>query len=311
LAKYYYHYPPEPYSLRVCFDAENREILYSQYIALAKMYNIEFSEQVPIPEQVKLIKENWLEQQRDYLLIYDNVSNAENLEGLLPEQVKLIKENWVEKQRDCLLIYDNVSNAENLEGLLPEQGKHHIIITTRNEVDWPTHQMLAIDVVEEHESMKLLEKMLGFGIKFPELAKVLGYLPLPLAQAGAYIEEKSKSVDDYLELYARYPSYLMSDTTLELAPKHEPIWTTFDKDFKELETICPSAMTTLKLASSLDGEIIQEKILKSMLEIAIDEPINLLWNDIKGYISQYSLMDIDAEKHEFKMHTLVQNILRE
>jgi tetratricopeptide (TPR) repeat protein len=277
LAKYYYLCPPRPYALRVWFNAEDRELLYLQYIDLARVNGIEYEEKMPIQEQARQVKK------------------------------------WLETQKDCLLVYDNVPNAKQVEGLLPENGKHHILITSRNEVEWPAHQKIDIDVMEEHEAIALIGKITGCQAeneRIKELVSTLHYMPLALAQAGAYIAEKQTNIEDYLNLYRKYQSIVMSDDTLARNPKHAPVWITFNMNFQALEEDCPSALTTLKQASWLDASVVPEILLKTMLQDSKDKPLELLWGDVKSHIGRYSLMRIDREGHELSMHRLLQDILR-
>ena len=277
LTKYYYLYPPRPYTLRAWFNADSKEQLYGQYIELAKANGLLIDNEIPIEEQVKLVK------------------------------------NWLEKQKDCLLVYDNVPGARQLEGLLPEKGKHHILISSRNGVVWPTRQKLDVDVMEQEEAIALICRITDCSKihpRLPELVNTLGYLPLALAQAGAYIAETQISIADYLDRYKKYQLELMSDETLARNPKHEPVWITFDMNFKALEEACPSALTTLQQASWLHASDMPELLLRTTLKDRDDKPADLLWDAIKRNIGRYSLMRVDSNKHTLSMHRLVQEILQ-
>ena len=277
LARYYYLNPLRPYVIRAWFNAENKKQLYAQYVELAKLHGIEYSKEMPIEEQARSVK------------------------------------SWLDRQKDCLLVYDNVPDAKQLEGLLPEQGKHHILITSRNEVDWPMHQKLDIDVMEQEEAIALICRITDCSKihpRLPELVNTLGYLPLALAQAGAYIAEKQTSIEDYLELYRKYQSILMSDETLARNPKHEPVWVTFNMNFEALGKDCPSALTILKQVSWLDASVVPELLLKTMLSDTKTGSADLLWAEVKRYIGHYSLMRVDSNKHTLSMHRFLQDILR-
>ncbi|OJW71482.1 MAG: hypothetical protein BGO68_03765 [Candidatus Amoebophilus sp. 36-38] len=277
LAKYYYLCPPRPYALRAWFNAEDKALLYSQYVDLARANGIEFERAMPIQKQARQIK------------------------------------NWLETQKDCLLVYDKVPNAKQLEGLLPKQGKHHILITSRNEVDWPIHQKLDVDIMEEDEAIALVNRIAGpqdSEIKLKELVKTLGYLPLALAQAGAYMAEKQTTIGDYLIVYRKYQSLIMNDGTLARNPTHEPLWGTFNMDFKTLKADCPSALRTLKQVSWLDASVVPELLLKTMLKDTKDKSRDLIWDEVKRHIGHYSLIHIHTERHQLIMHQLLQDILR-
>ena len=277
LARHYYLNPPNPYTLRAWFNAENKDQLYAEYVELGKSYGIDFSEKAPIQEQAMHIK------------------------------------RWLERQKDCLLVYDNALGSKELEGVLPEEGKHHILITSRNSVGWPAHQQLEVDVMEEGEAIDLICKITGCkkdtpGIK--DLVNILQYMPLALAQAGAYMAEKKTSIRKYLDRYSKYKAELLGNENLSKSPKHAAVWVTFNMNFKALKKKCPSALTTLKQASWLAASVIPEILLESMIEGSKDEHLDLLWDDVKGYISRYSLMRIDAQEEKLSMHRLVQDILR-
>ncbi len=274
LAQYYYQHPPRPYTLRAWFYGESKEQIYLQYIELANVHGIKFTDNMPIEEKGKKIK------------------------------------TWLGEQKDCLLIYDNVSGIKIVEEVLPEQGKHHILITSRNAIDWPVHQMLDVDVMEEAEAIALIGKITGYkedDSNIKQLAKTLGYLPLALAQAGAYIAVKSLSIKDYLDLYQDYQPKLLIDKSAR-NPKHEPIWITFDINFEALEKDCPKALETLKQASWLGSSAIPEILLLLMVNSTEDK--RLIWNDIKKYIKGYSLMRINIEEKQLSIHPLLQDIIR-
>jgi hypothetical protein len=287
LAKYYYLHPYRSYTLRAWFNAEDKELLYSQYVDLAKF-----------------AKANKLAKAKDIEL---------KEEMHIQEQAGQVK-NWLERQKDCLLVYNNVQDANQLEGLLPKRKKHHILITSRNEVDWFAHQKLDIDVMEEDEAIALIGKITGCqkeNVRIKELVNTLNYLPLALAQAGAYIQGKKTSIEDYLDLYRKDPSSVMNDTDLPLNPKHELVWVTFDRDFEALRKECPSALVTLKQASWLGTSVIPELLLKTMLQDTSGKSVDFLWGVVKRHIGRYSLMRIDTEEHQLSMHRLLQGILRD
>jgi tetratricopeptide (TPR) repeat protein len=279
LAQYYYQHPPKPYTLRAWFHAESKERVYLQYIELVEKH----------PKGIKFPKEM-----------------------LIEEKVTLAKE-WLESQKDCLLVYDNVPALTVVEELLPQRGKHHILMTSRNSVGFPRHQTLDVDVMEEGEAMALMIKITGFqeSEALRQLVNnTLGCLPLAVAQAGAYLAEKQTSVEDYLRLYQRHQVALLKENTLERNPKHEPVWVTFDMNFKALEVDCPAALNTLKQASWLSSAVIPEVLLQSMINQDSNVPPELLWPDVKKYIGRYSLMKIDIVQHQFSIHPLLQDIIR-
>lgn len=269
----YYFYPPEPYPLRAWFNAENKEQLYLQYIELAKMYGFISNEKLPIKQQALLIK------------------------------------MWLEEQKGCLFVYDNVHNIKNIEELLPENIYNHIIITSRMGGGIMSyHRSINIDVMEEDEALALIGKYIKIDEqldKVKELVRMLGYIPLALAQAGAFMIERQTPLDEYIRIYQKYKSFLMNEV-LTLGPKHEPIWVTYDRDIETLKEQCLEAYYTLVRASFIDEYTISEFSLKSFLD---GPDKDLMWADIKRYINYHSLMRFDPEHGKLFMNPLLKDII--
>jgi|JI7StandDraft_1071085.scaffolds.fasta_scaffold00714_2 hypothetical protein len=288
LASFFFQHPLHHYTIRAWFNAGSREQIYQQYLDL--IVEIEGQDKRPSKE--------------------------------LPiEKQALMVKKWLEEKQDCLLVFDNVEKAEDLEGLLPEQGNHHILITSRSEIDWPINQSLDVDVMTIDESIDLIVKITGINknneenlSKLKILVNTLGWLPLALAQAGAYMKVRKKTIDDYLLDYKSSQASVLNVKT-RMSPKHESIWVTFDMNFKALEEDCHFALQTLKQASWLAASNIQYDLLLSLIDakklVILKTPeSSLLWGEIVENIGKYSLMRFDTERHLINIHPLLQDILR-
>ncbi|PVG01504.1 hypothetical protein CPB86DRAFT_752643 [Serendipita vermifera] len=119
-----------------------------------------------------------------------------------------------------LLFFDNVDDVEiNLATFLPDCNHGCILVTTRNrhlgrlasKAEWH----LELDVMSENEAVSLLQNAVSRSQpvedqkKLPEVAEALGYLPVALAQAGAYMYENLCSPEDYLRLYKQRHDQLL------------------------------------------------------------------------------------------------------
>ncbi len=104
-----------------------------------------------------------------------------------------------------LLLYDNVDvmDAKALRPYLPG-GRGRVLITSRRR-RWPKAQTLTLGVFTADEAaafwLKRGELELEEKRTLAALAAELGYLPLALEQAAAYMETRTKSAADYLRLY--------------------------------------------------------------------------------------------------------------
>lgn len=119
---------------------------------------------------------------------------------------------WFNNNENWLFIYDNAdSNDFNewFEPYLPQNRKGHVLITTRSNF-FPRSKSIDITVFTEDEAVKFLEGRTNKRYSdfsedsSKELSKYLGYLPLALEQAAAYIVE-TPGVDfqEYINLFKK------------------------------------------------------------------------------------------------------------
>ncbi len=284
LALQYMLHHKHPYTLKAWFLSENIDQLKQQYIEFAK--TIGYREKEPA------------------------------IETALP-YVK----NWLSKNPGWLLIYDNVNNYEAIKEFLPNNGGS-IILTTRQR-KWPnTFKILDIDVMKEEESIALIQSLINRDIaetekkSVKELVDALGYLPLALAQAGAYIRQNSISFSDYLDLYKKNEQQLLADNTLPEGTDSLSVSVTWNISLeaiiKESQAINqpPLALHLLSVCAYLAPERIPQDLLLGWLkknysnlsspELLLQKLISQLW--------QYSL--IDRGDKDITVHRLIQAVVR-
>ena len=121
----------------------------------------------------------------------------------------------------ALLIIDNVADEETAAAWIPRSGKLHTIITSRF-ANWRAISVLQIDVLQPKPAIELLLRRSGTSdlpaVPWEEraacdvLAAKLGYLPLALEQAAAYIRAQGNAFGftNYLRLYAEEERALLS-----------------------------------------------------------------------------------------------------
>ena len=139
---------------------------------------------------------------------------------------------WLAAHSGWLLILDNAVAASDLDGLLAAVGTEHgrVLITSRTAVGWsrigatPVHLgVLALD-----EALALLAATAG---TTPEqldsgalLCERLGFLPLALVQAGAYMAQnqgvRGPDVREYLRLLDRHPAEMYALGDEDTDPEH-------------------------------------------------------------------------------------------
>ena len=144
------------------------------------------------------------------LLIEDPAAEASND----ARRVAFLK--WLNGYDDgsWLLIFDNVNDFNDIRPYLPKNknAKGDILITTRLQrgfEDITDEDKIDINVFDEAEAIAFLLRRTGLEDceEARELARRLGYLPLALEQAGAYIavsDDEKMSFQKYLTLYEQF-----------------------------------------------------------------------------------------------------------
>jgi tetratricopeptide (TPR) repeat protein len=122
-------------------------------------------------------------------------------------------QSWFFDNEYWLFIYDNADAADYdswFESYLPKERNGHILITTKS-YTFKKSKSIDIGVLNETEAVSFLKirtDKSGEGYSddsAKELAKLLGYLPLALEQAAAYITETPEVIyRDYINLFNEY-----------------------------------------------------------------------------------------------------------
>src|SRR6266850_2420025 len=136
---------------------------------------------------------------------------------------------WIAGKNDWLLVYDNADcGYQMVERFLPQGNKGNIIITSRNKAFGrltTSENSLEVDNMGEEEAISLLLRSAMPGSDFlqstaKEIVRTLGFIPLAIDQAGAYVQSCGCSLDNYLELFLRCRERLMSESSFKGASNY-------------------------------------------------------------------------------------------
>ena len=146
---------------------------------------------------------------------YQSIAKAarlQYLQNISPIEIASEVILWLRDQQSWLLVIDNLDDIKVANGLLPENGcrQQHTIITTRNPntMGIPA-EPLEVPLLDADDCIDLLSNLSKI-VAHPnsierrqaaEIVQVLGYLPLAIEQAGAYIREVTADFSAFLELY--------------------------------------------------------------------------------------------------------------
>lgn len=276
IAKEMVNYTKIKYNFIGWFNAESRELLDLQYIELGQKYNL-----------------------------FNKDSSSE-------QKVKIVKK-WLENLKNIFLVYDNAPDCDILLNYLPNHG--NIIITSTN---YKLPGATAIEIMDEEESKKLLNKLLLPIIvqnkisknDLSLLAKKLGYLPLAMSQASAYILENMMSVKNYLSLYDSERDILLSDNTMPVMDKHEAAYITWDMALKKIQQDAENEkiVKLLSVVTFCNYDEIPKALVAQYLYGNSDNRALLELNKLLIKLKKYSLVKVTS--NSFSMHSLVHSWLK-
>ena len=150
-------------------------------------------------------------------------------------------------QEEWLIVFDAADNPSEyvVENFIPSGNRGNILITSRNQYMGrfvSSDNIIEIKKMEESDAITLLLKAshLNASAKHIEVAKnivtELGCIPLAVDQAGAYIEARRCSIDQYLQLFSLHCQTLMSEAAFKGASNYDQaVYGTWDLSFKEIE----------------------------------------------------------------------------
>jgi hypothetical protein len=172
-----------------------------------------------------------------------------------------------------LLIFDNADDLEeiDLSSYFPVTNYGNVLITTRDfrveHPDLATHA-LPLDVLDLEDAQTLLINRAG--IKTPTdaddqnaalIVKELGFLPLAIDQAGAYVQTRRKSLGEYYSMYQAHQASLLGYRS-KLSKHEKTVLTTWELSFNRIEEESPEIAEFLLLLCQYDPAGIPDALLK-------------------------------------------------
>jgi tetratricopeptide (TPR) repeat protein len=240
--------------------------------------------------------------------------------------------SWLEQNQSWLLVLDNADDPALLKPFLPQQASGHVLVTSRAHT-FHTLGILSpreINVLSKDEAREFLLRRTGKDVKSKSpgadaLAKELGYLPLALEQAGAYIQETGASFESYLasfkkqrlKLFEKQKPVLGNDAKEQ---QKRTITTTWSLNFADIKKQSPASADLLRLSAFLapdaiplelleqGGGELTERLAVKLADMA-DNPLVL--DELLRPLLRYSLIRRDEQKRTYSIHPLVQEVVRE
>lgn len=235
--------------------------------------------------------------------------------------------HWTEVNYGWLIIFDNADKPELVKGFRPRNGD--VLLTSRAQVfdALGIAKPFEIDVMLPGEALKFLFTRTGRDHSnaaereaAAQLAEQLGYLPLALEQAGAFITAKKARFKDYLAGYRKRRLELLDESGPVTGDYPESVATTWAMNFGEIEKGSAAASDLLRASALLSPDSIPlELITEGKLELGpalstaltnvADDPLAL--NEVLEPLTRYSFIRLDSDLQTYSIHRLVQEVLRD
>ena len=248
--------------------------------------------------------------------------NESDLNQIIQE-VKL----WLESNSGWILIFDNIDTPNSLLPLIPQDATGHILITSRE------HVFASLGIVKPLELLSLSpdETVEFFSnrcgrevddeeiVSIEELSMELGYLPLALEQAAAFIVAKRCSFSDYLESYKKRRTDLLEKQRPMMGNYPDTVMTTWDLNFEAVKDVSQASADLMQCSAFFSGDSIPYEILNygrdhlgpniaTTLRGNYDDP--LLLDELLEPLTRYSLIRRNQNNATYSIHRLVQEVIR-
>ena len=161
---------------------------------------------------------------RDMLAIYsdEDVSGIERTRDLITAFHRFISRQtrWLLILDNADYFYEDAKQTKNYQAFLMDfmpRGNGHILITTRQNRTMEGITGIRVDIFNPDLAVRYLESRTGLNQheEAAELGKRLGYLPLALEYASAYINVQHISFRDYLDRWEQYGTVILDKDYLD------------------------------------------------------------------------------------------------
>lgn len=233
-------------------------------------------------------------------------------------------QSWFEQHGNWLLILDNADQPELLLKYRIRNVRGHLLVTTRchSAQTIGIGASAVIDRMTPPEAVEFLKRRVARPdgesreeAALEELVQELGYLPLAMEQAAAYITANQSRFQDYLRGYRNRRLAVL--TTPIMGEYPESVATTWDLNFREVASV-PHSADLLRLSAFLNPDAIPLELiargaselgpaLAKALEHVLDDP--LLLDETLEPLYRYSLIRRDIKARTYSIHPIMQAVL--
>ncbi|KAL1992613.1 hypothetical protein VTN49DRAFT_4645 [Thermomyces lanuginosus] len=254
---------------------------------------------------------------------YRNIGQLLGIDGISDDDAdvgELVKETLSrESVGSWLLVIDNADSLDlfdgstNLARYLPFSRQGSLLFTSRNReliarLGVSDLNVFIVEGMSENEAFKFLERHLTNRLMnnrddTAKLLDVLGYLPLAIRQASAYMATKQISTTKYLELCQSKDEYMVELLSRDFEDHHryreaqDPIATTWLISFRQINDHDQLAADYLKFMCFLSEKAIPRSLLPQVSALEAEDAI--------GTLKAYAYITEREKSDTYDIHRLV------
>jgi tetratricopeptide (TPR) repeat protein len=206
-----------------------------------------------------------------------------------------------------LLIFDNADDEDSIREFFPPYPKanQHILITSRCQQGW--RNCIPISGFTPQEAQLYLCKLVPRATmaQAKELAAELGYLPLALAHAGAYIKKSNVSIDSYLKVFRMKGVELLGSA--KGTKEENNILKTWILSMEKVAARSTDAVKLLDGCADLAPTNIPLKLFEH--EELLQDVIMVI--EAVAVLQEFSLVDATTLEDHLQVNRLVQAVIRQ
>ena len=231
--------------------------------------------------------------------------------------------SWLRQQKNWLIILDNLDDITIVKGYLPERGPNqHTLISTRNpNADGIPARGLEVPLLDVEESIEMLCHLSKMDydahrISAKDVVEELQYLPLAIEQAASHVRNVTRDFTIYLDNYRRRRPDLHGWITPGNRQYLHSLATVWLVSFEFVQQEMPVALKFLQLLALLNPDHISLDFLsegKSAFETDMEKVLadNLKFAEVLLCLERFSLVKWSRERRTLSIHRLVQAVVKD
>lgn len=241
-----------------------------------------------------------------------------------PQELAKSVLEWLQSIENWLLIIDNLDDITIVDGYLPNiNGMGHTLITTRNKnSDGIPAVGIEVEVMKSDDCVQLLlDRISPIPMKpqmqneAQKIVEELGFLPLAIEQAAAYIRNSQK-IEEFLITYKKERRQVLGWRPKGNYPYNYTVATTWRMSLEQLQTSCPNSIILIHLLVFLNPDEIPVEYLQAGSSGLRPEIRGIVENDFYfreslNALESFSLIRVLGEGQKISIHRLLQAVIKD